>query len=261
MLLKSFSIAEALKFGLYTMLDHIGLFFLIMLTGFGIHVLRWQSLFTWVGGYLSRSLMNSPNVGAQGVLATDSITDLFSIKAIAITGILYLIYKILDSVYTLGFTRITLDLYDQQQTSYERLWCCWRLIFRQLVAAFIYYGVLLLGLGIFVVPGILWGIKFFFFQHAIVYQQLGILDAFKQSACITYGAKKQLFALIMVLGVLHTMAIYAFGSIGIFIGTVLSSGLFLFLCFAAVGLTITVPLSSLATAYVYRTLLAFDEKA
>lgn len=103
------------------------------------------------------------------------------------------------------------------------------------LAGAILYGLIILGgMILFIVPAIIWGIKFQFFGHFIIDQGAGPIKALQRSARITKDVKWNL----LLFGVL-------------LIGMNLLGMLVLL-----IGMTVTCPISIVATAFVYRKLLA-----
>jgi uncharacterized membrane protein len=84
-----------------------------------------------------------------------------------------------------------------------------------------------------IVPGIIWAIKYFPMLYLVVDKGKGPAEAFSESATLTQGVKGQLF----LLGILF-----------FFINLLGFTALF-------VGLLVTVPMTMLASAYIYRHLL------
>ena len=85
-----------------------------------------------------------------------------------------------------------------------------------------------------IIPGIIWAIKFQFYDYLIIDKKLGPIEALKKSAVITKGAKGNLFVFGLLLGGINLL-----GAICLLIGL-----------FAAI------PTTLVAKAFVYRKLLA-----
>ncbi|AZR73372.1 hypothetical protein BBF96_08240 [Anoxybacter fermentans] len=86
---------------------------------------------------------------------------------------------------------------------------------------------------LFVIPGIIWWIKFRFFSYFIVDKGFGPIKALKKSSEITRDVKLDLFLFEVLLRFINVVGA---------------------LCLV-VGLVITVPVTLVANAYVYRELL------
>lgn len=153
------------------------------------------------------------------------------VYAVIIGGLLGWI-PILGSLIHAGFIRITLNVYDGGKPDAMDLfgeadkW--WRVFW-----ASVLYGLIVLGgLILLIVPGIYWGIKYCFFFYLIVDEDMGIMESISASGELTNGHKWSLFFLWIVLGLINTL-----GAI---------------LCL--VGLLVTIPLTLMATIFVYKAL-------
>jgi len=97
----------------------------------------------------------------------------------------------------------------------------------------ILYGLLVLaGLILLIVPGIYWALKYQFYMYLIVDKDVGAVDAIKRSGQITQGEKGHL-----LLFWLAVIGINLLGAIA-----------------CGIGLLITIPLTFLAHAHIYRRL-------
>jgi uncharacterized membrane protein len=94
------------------------------------------------------------------------------------------------------------------------------------------------GLVLLIVPGIILAIKYVFYDYLIIDKELGPLEALRESSRITGGVKWQLFIFMLLVFLINFAGILFFG----------------------VGLLLTIPATTIATAYVYRRLLARVEE-
>jgi len=138
-----------------------------------------------------------------------------------------------------GFLKVTLRFCDQEKGRLSDLFSQYRLFFKYFLAYILYGLIVLGGIILFIIPGIIWAIKFQFFPYLIIDKKLGPIEALKQSAAITQGVKWQLWVFSLATGVVNI------------IGALL----------LIVGLFVTIPVTMLATAFVYRKLLARTEIA
>lgn len=88
-----------------------------------------------------------------------------------------------------------------------------------------------------IVPGIILGIKFWFFDYFIMDKKVGPIEALKRSAELTSGVKWKLFLFFLALTGINIL------------------GALLLL----IGLFLTIPTTMMAAAFVYRKLLAQTE--
>jgi uncharacterized membrane protein len=202
---KKFSNKEALKFGWETLKENLG-FFLIV-----VSILLIVSII--------------PSIAKEIYKKTDSA----SIKII--TNIINLFFQIIAILLELGLIKITLKLINQQKASLVDLFSQYHLFFKYLLGLIIYSIIIIAGLILFIVPGIIWGIKFRFFPYFIV-EGSGIIESFEKSAAITQGYKSDLFIFNLVLFLISIAGIIAF----------------------FIGVLITIPIVSMATVFVYQKL-------
>ena len=82
-------------------------------------------------------------------------------------------------------------------------------------------------------PGIIWSLKYAFVRYFIVDKGLSIKEAFLESSKITSGSKWNIFWLSILIAIINILGALAFG----------------------VGLLLSIPITIMAYAYVYRKLL------
>ncbi len=171
-----------------------------------------------------------------------------NILPIMLIVLIFLLAAVFSFVLIMGWNRIALDLYDNGTSQFNRIFVTFPLFFTFLIAGFIYSFVasityLLLVIpemlwgkggmffGLLTIPGIIWLIKYGFFDLIIVDTECGPMEALSKSGELTYGNKWQLFL---------------FGLIG-----------FVFLhasAFTIIGPFILMYVLWLSRAYIYRTL-------
>jgi len=208
---QKFSKSQAFHFGWETTWSHFGFFFVLLLL--------------WI------------SIGGSLWLILDILTD----ESFGINIFLFLILEMGISipllVMDIGLVKISLNFCDQKKGRWRDLFSGYPLLFKYLRGAILYQLIVLGGTILFIIPGIIWGIKFQFFSYFIVDQKIGPWEALKKSAKITKGQKWNLF-LFNLLSVLINIA-----------------GVLLIL----VGFWVTFPTILVAQAFVYRRLLSFQE--
>jgi len=206
---QSFSKGEALRFGWDTMKSNLGFFigFLIVL---GL-------------------LYTIPYVVAMMVMEVNPPLGI----------ILHIADKALTLLISIGLVKTTLRFCDNEKGRFSDLFSQYRLFFKYLFAYILYCLIVLVGLLLLIVPGIILGIKFWFFDYFIIDKRLGPIEALERSYAITTGVKWNLFIFFLML-----------------IGINLLGALCLL-----IGLFATVPTTMVAAAFVYRKLLAQTEIA
>ena len=205
---KALSIKEAFSFGWKNATGRFWFFVGIVLIIFGVSVLP-GIVFGWLA-----KLLDLPLLSFVGRF----IGQIFSL----IVG--------------LGFLRIILDVHDGREVKTGQLFSEYRLFFKYLVGTILYSLIILVGLLLFIIPGIIWAIKFQFFTYALVDKKLGPIAALKESANFTRGVKWHLFVFDIFVVLINML-----GFVLLFI-----------------GLFITIPLTALATVFIYRKLFVGD---
>jgi len=152
--------------------------------------------------------------------------------------ILLIPFWVISILTSIGAIKIALKLYNGQKPDFFDLFNNFSLFFKYLFSSIVYGLIVFGGMLLLVIPGIIWLLKFYFFNYLIVDKNLTPITALKQSAHITNGAKKELFVFSLVLGLLNLAGA---------------------LCLI-VGLLITIPISMLAMTFVYKKLLLKAEQ-
>jgi tetratricopeptide (TPR) repeat protein len=237
---------EAVRFGWVTTKSHFLFFVGILLAAFLIVVVP-----DGIGKALS-GLADEQTTGLG--LAFKGIGLLFSL----LSSVLYLILQI-------GFIRISLNLHDGSPHGFADLFSSWRLFFKYLLGAILYgircfWPVFLLGIvAAILIPGlkaqapsttltaaialgvlfvvllpltVIWAIKYQYFGYLIVDRGLGPVEAIRESARVTDGTKADLFLFGLLIVGINLLGMLAL----------------------MIGLFVTLPLSLIAYAHVYRRL-------
>lgn len=199
-----FSKGEAIKFGFEKAKENLFFFIVLFLIIIAIYIVYFAVQFVLVS-----------QIGKDGGLLVN------------------LINWILSAILSLGIISIALKIVDNKKPDYKDLFFTNKsLLFVFIIASLIKQIVVVLGLLLFIIPGIIIAIKLQFIEYLIVDKKMGF-EAINKSWEMTKGVKWNLF----VFGILLCL-INILGFIAILL-----------------GLFITVPLSMIAMAYVYRKLL------
>ena len=151
-----------------------------------------------------------------------------------LSGLLSLVFWVLSMLVSLGSIKIALKILDKKNPQIADLFNGYEKLLNFIIASIIYAIIVGLGLIVFIVPGIILGIMFHFYSYFIVDKNMGPFEALRRSREITKGVKWDLFLLGLVLGLVNLLGALAL----------------------LIGLFITIPLTMLAYAYVYRKLLS-----
>ncbi len=233
-----FSIKQALWFGFSTVIDHFAFFIALMLSYLGIIVF---------GSFIGLAILCLPfsynivqigkTLNTIGLTNSEVVKDFLTSSGPAFTvclSVLILLIYFLYRLLSLGMVKIALDFYDNGESKIQKIFSCWRLVVRDVVATSLYWLMCAIGFSLLIVPGVYIAITFGFYQYAIVDEDAGVFDSFKRSAQLTSGYKMDLFGLMFLMGIIKWAALSLFG----------------------IALIIVVPAFALIYAYVYRKLLA-----
>lgn len=185
----------------------------------------WERPWFFVGVYIIIGIISS-NLQSQSQRETPNI-DPFLMGLLIVIGLALAAIRI---VIRMGEKRLLLNAYENvQSASVKDLWTphpFWRF-----VGASILYGLIIVGgLILLIVPGIIWALKYMFVPIIVIDRGMYPMEALRESARITTNHKWELFLLCLVLAGVNILGA---------------------LCLL-VGLLVSVPVSALATVYVYR---------
>lgn len=137
-----------------------------------------------------------------------------------------------SATFTLGLAKIYLRFRDGEIPVFENLFDGLTQIHKYIGAWIVSLVAVLMGLCLLVVPGIIILIRLWFVGFAIVDTRSGPLEAIQQSWEISRRHTTDLFALFFILAGLNLLGLVCLG----------------------IGVLVTVPISGLALAHIYRTL-------
>lgn len=149
-----------------------------------------------------------------------------------ISLVLYLIATVLEIVVSLGLIKVSINFCDGIKGKLDDLLSSFNLVLTYFAAALVYLLIVIAGLFLLVVPGVIWFIKYSMFPYFIVDQKMGPIEAIKASGKATSVAKFQLFLFWLLLGLVNLGGLLALG----------------------IGLFVSIPVSMVSYAYVYRQL-------
>jgi hypothetical protein len=177
------------------------------------------------------------------ILALNALPELGRWQTLEAAPLLALIWTLcgylVQMATQMGLVRISLRLVDGRQPRYGELFGDLPTFGRYVAGNFLFLLIILGGLLLLVIPGIIWSVKYQFVPFLIVDRNLGLKEAFKESAGITSGVKWEVFLFfLMILGInlLGLMAL-------------------------AIGLFVTLPATMVAYSFVYRKLLERKKSA
>jgi uncharacterized membrane protein len=238
---KKFSIVQALQFGFYTVIENILFFLALWLICLGVFLVGLiiatiVSYFPFLNTIIAFLRENDSTAMYNLTVPQNYLQlDIRSSSALGIGTLIFcFILELLYRFLSLGFTRIGLDFYDYQTSSIRQLFSGLPLLFTGFILGIIYKIIVSFGMILLIVPGIIFMIKYGFYELILVDKKTGILDSLRQSAELTNGAKWQVFGLLFVFSIIKLLS----------------------MLFMGLGLLITYPAFILAQTYVYRKLNA-----
>lgn len=167
------------------------------------------------------------------------LSRVFNAEAPGLSTIFSLVSLLLSVVVAMGFITVRLTLVDGGRASFRALLSNWPVFLKYVAGVIIYVLIVFCGLVLFVVPGIIWSIRFMFWSYHVVDGRMGPIEALKRSAEDTKGRKAHLFLLALVLFGINMLGLLAL----------------------VVGFLITYPLTKVALAHVYRRLSPSEKAA
>jgi uncharacterized membrane protein len=185
----------------------------------------WQSFKSRIGFFIGlfllyEALMVIPQLGVQRVAD----------HGLAVP--LAVIILIFEWFLQAGIIKISLAVADGEDTQIGDLFSGGPVLLPFVLATLLY--ILAMGFGfLLIVPGIIFFIMFQYYGYFIVDKKMGPVEALKASAALTKGVRWKLFGFGLVIGLLN-----------------IGGALLLLL-----GLFVTIPVSQMAIAHVYRKLL------
>lgn len=165
-------------------------------------------------------------------LVLEAVAGVFENEAPFVSFIVIVLSIIVSIILQLGLTQITLNLVYGKPAEIGQLIGDRTLMLRFFGTSVVYALIVIGGLILLIVPGIIWAIKYSQFSFLIVDRKMDAFASLSESARITSGHKLQLFWLSLLLVVINI------------------AGALLFL----VGLLITIPVSVMVYAHVYKEL-------
>jgi len=132
----------------------------------------------------------------------------------------------------MGLTKIALKITAGETVAFDDIFAPTHLFFTYIGAAVVYALIVLGGLLLLIVPGLIWLVSYWLFQYVLIDQERGAFAALGEAKRISTGVRRHLFLFMLAGGILNLAGILAF----------------------LLGLFITIPVTTVAGAHVYRQL-------
>lgn len=140
------------------------------------------------------------------------------------------LYYLVIFLLTIGWMKIVLGLTDGSEVAIADLFKHWNVFLKYVAVSIVYAIVVYVGLFLFIIPGVIWSIKFMWAPWLVVDKGMGPIEAMKESSRMTMGMKWDLFAFYITMQIAVMLGMIPFG----------------------LGLFVTIPMGMLATAKLYR---------
>ena len=183
--------------------------------GQGLHF-GWKEFHTNTSFYIVSGLIIFSFFVGFGILS-----DVFEDAPIAAFAI-FLAYIIVMSLLSIGYIKEVLLAVSGKTPSYKRLFSHSDRLFIFIICQCVYNLIVFSGIILFIIPGIVWGIRYMFAPYLVIDQGLGIKAALKESRNMTSGVKWDLLGAFVPLSIAGYLGIFALG-IGLFVSLQISS--------------------------------------
>jgi hypothetical protein len=239
----TFSRSEAFVFAGTNTIEHFGLWLAVAVVEFLVTSLRVAAWLSFLSMSLllyfkvtPMSLFTNPDIGnfVMGMGAVRLVETIFmwlSLKTLSTAFFVLLFLDLLSGVILMGAVQIGLDLYAKKKTHFSRLFSCMGLAIYHLIASFLYKLIVGIGLVLFIVPGVVAAVKFWFYRQALVAHHCNPIDALKKSYDASHGATFDTMITLLLLWIVMTII-----SVG------------------GVGLVLALPFALLVNVYLYKKL-------
>lgn len=198
---KNFSILDAFKFSFKTILDNL-VFVLSINLGYFIFLIipiLFLSLLFGIGVSFSQIFFAAGSLFDQTKILEFSKNQGINVLFVILGFLLLsLLISLAVSIYNIGVYYIALKLYDGLTVKFSDLFTRYNLVLRIIMANFLYFLIIVIGLAFFVLPGVFFAVRFMFYEFLIIDKNLAIIESFKQSYQLTQNLWwKLFFALIL----------------------------------------------------------------
>lgn len=152
--------------------------------------------------------------------------------AVAIAIVSVIISFIIGIVIGLFQIRVALDVADGKQATFDSIQRVLPVLGKAVLTHILYSIIVIIGIFLFIVPGIIWAIKYQYALYFVVDKGISPFEALEASGKATQGEKWHLFLFNLVLGLIIFAGLLALG----------------------VGLFIAIPITLIAPGFVFRRL-------
>lgn len=144
----------------------------------------------------------------------------------------FLLNLLLGTCILIAWTRVSLDVTSGKEPSIDSIGVEFKNYLVYLAASFVFQLALVIGFILLIIPGIYIAVTYNWFAYLIAEKHYGVMESLKQSAVLADGARWQIMKFFLAILGLNILGLLAL----------------------VVGLFVTVPMSMIAGALVYRSL-------
>ena len=149
-----------------------------------------------------------------------------------------LLGSIAEIIISMGLMKISLLIVDGEGVIFDDIFSVTHLFFSFIGASLLYGLIIVGGIILLIVPGMIWAVTYWLFQYALIDREKGAMDALSTAKEASGGVRWQLAQFMVVLVAINIAGMLAFG----------------------VGLFVAIPVTTIASAYVYRALAVRAEQ-
>ena len=136
--------------------------------------------------------------------------------------VLFITYLIIIILMSIGFTKIYLKIYYEEDIRFNDLFIHSRYFTAYFGATVIYVILVTIGFFILIIPGFLLALIFYFYQYFIVDQDKGIIESLQESYKLTNGYLGHLFVFFLIILALNILGFLVF-LVGVIVTSFVSS--------------------------------------
>ena len=190
----------------------------------------WKMALEKLGFFIGAFLLTLLSFIAVGIVMLILIAIVGDDYALPVVVIGYIAFIALGLVINIGWLRISLGIVDKKKTDFAMLFNGWDAFWRFLGASLLYGLIVMVGYFLFIIPGVILGLKYMWMPWLVVDKKMGVLEAMQKSDDMTMGLKWDLLGFYIITQIIAFLGMMAF----------------------FVGSFVTYPTVLLATAKLYR---------
>ena len=133
---------------------------------------------------------------------------------------------------SIGIINVYLRIYRGERIEVKNLFLSWDIFWKSIIGGILVSLTVLVGFILLIVPGLIWMFTYYFYSYIIIEKAVGPIEAMKTSRKITVGDRWHLVGFTIVVVLANIVGAMIVG----------------------IGLLVSIPLTSLATVWVYKKL-------